>query len=136
MFQLRWSILRQPWNQPPGSEQDELEDSSFHRIALLPGAGIVGTGRLHITEDGSAQIRYMAVREKYQGMGVGQRILNSLEAFARSSGIRNIRLNARELAQPFYQSQGYEIVCKSYVLFGVIQHITMQKNYDLSPGNR
>lgn len=128
MFQLRWSILRQPWNQPPGSEQDELEVSSCHRIALLPSAGIVGTGRLHINEDESAQIRYMAVRENYQGLGVGQQILSSLEAFARSSGIRTIRLNARELAQPFYQGQGYEPVSKSYVLFGVIQHIAMQKN--------
>ena len=27
---LRWRILRQPWNQPRGSEKDDKENKSIH----------------------------------------------------------------------------------------------------------
>ena len=31
---LIWKLLRKPWNQPKGSEIDDLEDESFHFIAI------------------------------------------------------------------------------------------------------
>ena len=33
-FELRWRILRKPWNQPRGSEVDMEEDFSYHIMAL------------------------------------------------------------------------------------------------------
>ena len=33
-YQLRWEILRQPWHKALGSEQDELEQQSIHRMIL------------------------------------------------------------------------------------------------------
>jgi len=127
MYQLRWSILRQPWGQPAGSERDELEETACHRIALADNTGIIGTGRLHQVDRQTAQIRYMAVPEAYRGMGIGTKILHSLEEYARLSGFTIIRLDARETALPFYQSQGYEPIRKSHLLFDVIQHVEMQK---------
>jgi predicted GNAT family N-acyltransferase len=38
-------------------------------------------------------------------------------------------LEARENAVPFYKSLGYEILKKSYLLFGEIQHYTMHKKW-------
>ena len=29
-YQLRWQVLRAPWQQTPGSEQDELEAQAHH----------------------------------------------------------------------------------------------------------
>jgi GNAT superfamily N-acetyltransferase len=127
MFRLRWNILRKPWGQPPGSEQDEQEEMACHRIVLLPGTGIIGTGRLQHTQQDTARIRYMAVHEGYRGMGIGQRILISLEDCARSSGARSIWLDARESALPFYLKQGYEPIRKSHVLFDSISHFEMHK---------
>lgn len=127
MFHLRWDILRRPWGQAPGSERDELEDSAWHRIVLTTNQEIIGTGRLHQVDLKTAQIRYMAVKENYRSMGIGKQILLSLEEQAHSSGLKTIRLDAREIALPFYQSQGYESIRKSHVLFNVIQHIEMQK---------
>jgi hypothetical protein len=35
-YELRWRLLRKPWNQPKGSEKDEKEDEAFHKhISLL-----------------------------------------------------------------------------------------------------
>jgi len=127
MFHLRWRILRQPWGQAPGSERDEFEDTAWHRIALTSDQEIIGTGRLQRTDHRTAQVRYMAVQENYRCVGVGKQILLSLEEQARLSGFKTIRLEARESALPFYQSQGYETIRKSHVLFNVIQHIEMQK---------
>lgn len=33
-YDLRYRILRKPWNQPRGSEKDELEKESFHIMVL------------------------------------------------------------------------------------------------------
>ena len=55
-YDLRWRILRAPWQQPRGSEQDEWEDEAVHVAAFISGK-LVGTGRLHRTADDRAQIR-------------------------------------------------------------------------------
>ena len=31
-YHFRWLMLRAPWQQPLGSEQDELEQQSIHRL--------------------------------------------------------------------------------------------------------
>jgi ribosomal protein S18 acetylase RimI-like enzyme len=127
MYQLRWQALRQPWGQPPGSEQDEHEETACHRIAFLPAYGVIGTGRLHQTGNDRGQIRYMAVRTEYRGMGVGRKILSALEDCARSDGIRFITLHAREAALPFYRELGYELIQASHILYDSIRHYEMTK---------
>ena len=62
-YSLRWKLLRYPWNQPKGSEKDEFEDTAFHVMICENGRIPVGVGRLHINNDGEAQIRYMAGEE-------------------------------------------------------------------------
>src|SRR5437660_4239167 len=69
-FDLRWRILRRPWDQPRGSERDPLDDSAFH--LLITGddnARALACGRLHLNSPSEAQIRYMAVDENVQGRG-------------------------------------------------------------------
>ena len=31
-YQLRWQVLRAPWGEPRGSEQDDMEQDSEHRF--------------------------------------------------------------------------------------------------------
>jgi GNAT superfamily N-acetyltransferase len=127
MYQLRWQILRQPWNQPIGSERDDHEDMACHRIAILPGYGIIGTGRLQQTKQHEGQIRYMAVRPEFRNKGIGKKILAALEDYARSTKIELIILHARATALPFYSELGYEVIRKSHLLFDTIQHYEMKK---------
>lgn len=69
----------------------------------------------------------MAVAPDWRGRGIGQNILNYLENEAGRQGLRTLQLHAREQAIGFYKQQGYELVEKSHLLFGEIQHYLMQK---------
>jgi ribosomal protein S18 acetylase RimI-like enzyme len=127
-YDLRWKILRKPWNQPRGSEKDELENKSIHLMAL-EGSQILGAGRGHFNTDEEAQIRYMAVEENQQGKGVGKTILIELEKKLKEKGAKYIVLNARETAVDFYKKNGYSVVEKSHTLFGSIPHFKMRNDF-------
>jgi GNAT superfamily N-acetyltransferase len=126
-FQLRWLILRAPWQQPHGSERDELEDAAFHVMCLADNRHIVGAGRLHRLSDTSAQIRYMAVDPRQQGKGIGSQLLRKLEDEAKIWGCQEILLNARTTSLDFYQKHNYQIIGDAPVLFGRIAHKQMRK---------
>ena len=125
-YNLRWKILRQPWNQPRGSEKDEKENESIH-IMVVHNDQAIGCGRGHFNSPIEAQIRYMAVEEGFQGKGVGTQILKALEQRLIKKGARTIILNARENAVKFYQKHNYKIIDKGFILFNVIEHYTMRK---------
>ena len=82
-YDLRWSILREPWQQPKGSEKDDLENESFHVMACDEKNKVVGVGRLHFNNKIEAQIRYMAVAAEYTKKGTGKLILETLEEKAK-----------------------------------------------------
>ena len=105
-YDLRWRILRKPWQQPRGSEKDNLEGQSIHLMACEKGK-LLGVGRVHFNSSKEAQIRYMAVEEGVQGKGVGTIILKELEKSAIKKGANHTILNARESAVGFYKKQGY-----------------------------
>ena len=109
-YAFRWKILREPWNQPPGSEKDELEGEAFHLAAWDDEGKIMGVGRLHRVAGNRGQVRYMAVDRRIASHGVGRAILQELEAKAIESGILEITLNAREDAVQFYRHNGYQVL--------------------------
>ncbi len=125
-YELRWRILRKPWGQARGSEQDMQEASSYHLMAR-DGQQLIGVARLQFPGDKAAQLRYMAVADAWQGKGVGREIVQHMEGIARQQEACHLFLHARDNALGFYQKLGYEIVEPSYLLFGSIQHYKMQK---------
>ena len=127
-YNLRYEILRQPWGQPRGSERDEGDETSIHRMIIDKNSGdALAVGRLQFNSTHEAQIRYMAVADDLQGKGLGSQIISALEDVARGKGIQRINLSARENALQFYKNNGYEIVKKTHLLFGEIQHWLMGK---------
>lgn len=129
-YHLRWQLLRSPWNQPEGSEVDDMEDLCFHLMAVDNSNQIIGVARLQLNSDNEAQIRYMAVAKPYQVKGIGRELVNVMEQRVQHSSCKNIVLDARESAVGFYQKLGYRIVEKSYLLFDEIQHFRMIKELD------
>ena len=130
-YNLRYEILRKPWGQPPGSERDEGEELSIHRMIIDEKAGdALAVGRLQFNSEDEAQIRYMAVSDDFQGQGLGSLIIFNLEDTAKEKGILRIMLQARGNALRFYSNNGYEIVEKTHLLFGEIQHWLMQKELE------
>jgi predicted GNAT family acetyltransferase len=126
-YDLRWRILREPWQQPRGSEQDELESASWHRMACAEGRIPVGVARLHLNSPEQAQIRYMAVETTHREKGIGTALVRSLENQALCSGAQEILLHARDETLGFYTQLGYQILGPSHTLFESIHHHALSK---------
>ena len=128
-YLLRWKLLRAPWNQPEGSEVDDLEGHCFHLMAVDDNNEVIAVARLQFNSDDEAQIRYMAVDEKHQRQGIGRALIKAIETQAIKTCLKKIKLDAREPAVCFYEKLGYTVIEKSYLLFDEIQHFRMEKTY-------
>lgn len=126
-FELRWRILRAPWDQPQGSEQDALEAVSWHRMACLEGRIPIGVARLHLNNPTQAQIRFMAVEPQYRQQGIGTALVAALEDQAGGLGAKEVMLHARIEALDFYTHLGYALSGPAPTLFGTIRHFTLIK---------
>jgi predicted GNAT family N-acyltransferase len=126
-FDLRWRVLREPWDQPRGSERDLDDSFAYHLMVRTAAGAVVAVGRLHFNSKDQAQIRFMAVDDRWRVKGLGGRILFGLEAYAEAQGASEIVLNAREDAIPFYIRYGYEVTGPANTLFGSVKHVHMRK---------
>lgn len=126
-YDLRWRILRAPWGQPLGSEQDPTDHDAFHVFILSDDNKPLGAGRLHFVDEKTIQIRYMAVDEAAQGQGIGNLLLKTIESEAINRGANQSILNARDTALPFYLKNGYQIMGIGENLYGQIPHTKMMK---------
>ena len=126
-YNLRWRILRKPWGQAEGSEQDTDDEHCYHIMTLSKNI-ITGVARLEFPSINQSQLRYMAVDNSYQGQGVGSCIVEHMEQYSREQNAHELFLNARENALGFYEKLGYQVTEKSYLLFDSIQHYKMVKS--------
>ena len=124
---FRWRLLRKPIGKTIESLKDEYEDNSFHLIGVIDNK-IVACGRLHFIDNSKAQIRYMAVDEKYQRKGLGSSILSLLESHAKKNNADKVILNARDHAIKFYATAKYKILKRYYGSDTGIPHTTMIKD--------
>lgn len=125
-YQLRWQLLRKPWQQPKGSERDEFDEYAYHRMMVDDNGKLVAVGRLYVSGD-EAQIRFMAVIPECRGQGLGSRMVQALEQVARQQGVRRLVMNAREEAVAFYSQCGFTVVGEGPISFGKIPHRQMIK---------
>ncbi len=126
-YALRWRILRQPWGQAPGSERDDLEHQSWHRMACIVERIPVGVARLHLNTPEQAQIRYMAVEPAQQRQGIGVALVLELEKLARVHNAHEIMLHSRQNSIGFYEQLGYCVTAPAHTLYDTIEHSEMRK---------
>jgi len=125
-YDLRYRVLRQPWNQPIGSERNEGDASEQH-FALYSDLNLIAVGRLDQCDEKKRQIRFMAVEKNVQGSGYGKLLMLEIEKYCSNHKVNEIILHARESAIPFYEKLSYQLQEPSYKLFGEIQHYLMSK---------
>ncbi len=128
IIELRYKILRKPWDQPKETATDGLEETSINFFISDENGIALACGRLQENENKVGQIRYMAVDDSQQGKGLGKKIVQALEKKGKEIGLKKIELQARENAVEFYKSNGYAIKEKSFLLWGIIQHYLMEKD--------
>ncbi|AWL10840.1 Galactoside O-acetyltransferase [Saliniradius amylolyticus] len=126
-FQFRWQMLRKPWNYPEGSEKDEYEQVSSHRMVVDSNGDIIAVGRLHFNTPEEAQVRHIAVHPDYQGKGLGKLIVSALESIARNQGAERMVTNSRETSTDFFLSCGFEVVGEATTELGQLKREQMCK---------
>ena len=124
---FRWKVLRKPIKMSHIPLKDNLEDSSYHYMAINISNDILACGRVHMNSKKEAQIRYMGVSKNYRGLGIGSKIVKELERLAMNHGANHILLNARNNIVDFYRSLNYEVV-GPYTSNIQIPHSTMKKD--------
>ena len=131
MYDLRWRILRKPWNQPKGSEKDELESDAYPFIALLQDK-VVGTARFHELNEISGQIRYLAVEESFRRKSIGSKLMEAIHLTAMNRLLKYTILNADEAPLPFFEKMGYKALEDGPLLFGKIKQKKMVRTFSRS----
>jgi GNAT superfamily N-acetyltransferase len=97
-------------------------------FALFEDEKIKAIARLDQSAQFECQVRFVAVESLVQGRGYGRLIMEACEKFAIERGDTKMILHAREVALDFYKRLDYELVEKSHLLFGEIQHYLMVKD--------
>src|SRR3569832_1598408 len=82
-YNLRYAILRKPWNQPRQSTKDKWEDQSIHVLKIDENEEAIACGRLQLNSKEEGQIRSLSVKTQLQGNGLGKQIINRIEVKAR-----------------------------------------------------
>lgn len=108
-FQFRWELLRKPWGHPQGSEKDEYEQVSQHRMIIDEQNAIMAIGRVHLNTSEEAQVRHIAVAEQARRKGLGNMIVSALEKVAEEQGAERLVTNSRNSSIEFFASLGFEI---------------------------
>ena len=124
---LRWRILRAPYNQPKITEQDDVGTKDYPIMVCEVDGIPIGVGRAHFISEDEAQIRSISVEEEWKGKGIGSIVLKELEKIVTAKGAKRIIIHARNNAIEFYQKNGYKSVEPSYTLFMEIEHTLMEK---------
>ncbi|RUO76687.1 bifunctional GNAT family N-acetyltransferase/hotdog fold thioesterase [Pseudidiomarina taiwanensis] len=108
-YQLRWEVLRKPFQRPRGSEQDAYDQVGQHRMVVDSKGQALAVGRLHFNSPTEGQIRFMASAPERRGEGLGVAIVEALEKLAREQGAKHIIINSRDNTLGFYLRCGYEL---------------------------
>ena len=60
-YYFRWKYLRKPLNKKLGTERDDIENESIHKMVINKEGSIIAVGRIHKLSETSSQIRYFVV---------------------------------------------------------------------------
>jgi predicted GNAT family N-acyltransferase len=126
-FDLRYRILREPLNQPKGSERNDGDATGIH-FALYDNDIVKAIARLDQQDAEVFQVRFVAVEKAEQGTGYGRKIMEATEEKTKELAGQKIILHARDYAVDFYLKLNYTLIEPSYKLFDVLQHFLMEKN--------
>ncbi len=122
---LREAVLRKPFGLQWSARDFEGEAQSFHLGAFL-GDRLVGTLILRPREDGTVQMRQVAVAPEVQSRGVGSALVRYAERFAAAHGFTTMMAHARMSAVDFYQKLHYRITGERFIEIG-IPHVCVEK---------
>lgn len=126
---VRRSVFVEEQKVPEALEWDDMDERSYHVLALDREGTPIGTGRLLL--DG--HIGRMAVLKSWRGRGVGSAILRVLLDLAQKEGHETVKLNAQLHALAFYRKHGFKAFGGKFMEAG-IAHRAMKIRIRPLPG--
>jgi N-acetylglutamate synthase-like GNAT family acetyltransferase len=128
-YRLRYNLLREPLGLPRGTEKDDYEAISLHFMAVDDQTGeVVGVVKLFESNPGVGRFSFLAVDNRYQRQGVGQKLLNTVEEKAREMKMEKLGTLARPAVVEYYGRYGYKPKGKMEVKYGKLQLIYLEKD--------
>ncbi|HJW17581.1 MAG TPA: GNAT family N-acetyltransferase, partial [Flavisolibacter sp.] len=106
MIELRITALLSPIGVPAHYIVPEKEKNDI-LIAALEQSEMIGCCILTPIDNEQIQLRQMAVRDDYQGKGIGAQIIAFAEQTAKQKGFSILSMNARNPVIGFYEKSGY-----------------------------
>jgi predicted GNAT family N-acyltransferase len=105
----------------------DKQESTKHVLLVDKEQKAVGTARFRPYSHGMLKIERVAVLAENRGNGSGKMIMEAIEAEARKTGYKSMKLSAQIHARKFYERLGFEAQGEIYLEAG-IEHIDMFKN--------
>lgn len=102
---LREEILRKPLGLTFLPEELEAEKTHIHIVGLL-GDEVIATAVL-VLEDKDYKMQRVSVKKSFQANGIGSKMMQFCESYAKSQGIHSIYCYARASAVNFYLKNNY-----------------------------
>jgi len=121
---LRRAVFVDEQGVAPEIDVDGRDESCTQFLAWVNGVPI-GTARMRPVDD-VAKAERVAVLDDFRRHGVGQALMNVLEASARAQGLHTVLVHAQQAAVPFYERIGY-VASGAQFLEAGIPHLAMRK---------
>jgi GNAT superfamily N-acetyltransferase len=108
---LRSRVLRE--GRPHLGFPDDDDDRTVHLGARVNGE-LVGVATFAARENGTWQLRGMAVDGRMQGQGIGRALLDAAVDRLRTRQAERVWANGRDTALGFYERSGWKVVGDGY----------------------
>ena len=123
---IRETVFVKEQGVPIELEMDERDPLCNHVLALVNNQP-AGTARLDIAHPKTGgKIGRLAILKPFRRQGLGQLIMQEIEAIGREQQLPILWCHAQKVAVPFYQAIGYTIIGSEFLEAGIL-HRKMQK---------
>lgn len=108
-------------------EFDEHDADGNNHVVLLDDGYPVATCRFYEIGEGVASLGRVVVLPEYRKLGLGVRVVEEAEQWARELGYEVIEIDSRVEVIEFYKKLGYEQIATETNISGVFECIKMRK---------
>lgn len=125
-YALRRAVFEVEQGVPRPLDRDPHDFNADHVVAFDDAGNCVGTGRIVRLDSRSCQVGRQVTAASVRGLGVGAKVLDTLERMASLRGLAELVVHAQLPAEPFYAHRGYVKEGNVFLEQGV-PHVLMRK---------
>ena len=125
-YALRRAVFEVEQGVPRPLDRDPHDFNADHVVAFDDAGTCVGTGRIVRLDSRTCQVGRQVTAASVRGLGVGAKVLDTLERMASLRGLAELIVHAQLPAEPFYAHRGYAKEGDVFLEQGV-PHVLMRK---------